>query len=157
MPPKKPHTIPFTKDAYEALQTNLEKLLVKEQEVVARLTVAREQGDLSENGAYKYAKQELGDVRRQMRDMRYKLLFGTVATASQNGVVEFGSFVTLSDGKKNVRYQLVGKFESDPSIGKISKESPLGSLLLGKKMGDTVVVTTPNGSVSYTIRTISLS
>ena len=147
----KVHSIPFTKDAYEKLKADLYALKKRREEVVVRLTAAREQGDLSENGAYKYAKQELGEIGRQMRHLKYQLLFGYAATAKSGGVIDFGSTVTIKNDSREITFMLVSEYESNPSEKKLSTSSPIGSAVIGKKVGDTVTIALPNGETSYTI------
>lgn len=156
-PPTRPSfsRIPFTPAAYQKMQQDLAALLVKEQEVIERLRVAREMGDLSENGAYRYAKFELGNVRRQIRQLRHLLGHGEVVHPRdpQSGI-GFGNTVTvanLSAAGKHVTYILVSKHESDPRAGKLSMEGPLGQALLGKKAGEQIAVTVPTGVLRYEI------
>lgn len=146
--------IPFTKDAYEKLQTEYDRLLQEREEVKERLTVAREMGDLSENGAYRYAKQEMSSIGRQLRDLMYQLKFGVVITKTQSEIVDFGTTVTVSDGVKESTYLIVSKYESDPKQNKISGESPLGSALVGRKVGDRVEVVLPHSTILYTVLSI---
>lgn len=72
-------------------------------------------------------------------------------------VVGLGCKVSVEIGEKNMEFQIVSSIESDPSKGKISEESPLGSALFGKKKGDKVRVKTPSSSAEYTILNIGTS
>ncbi len=148
---KLPPRIPFTKQAYEKLQSELERLTKYREEVVVRLTTAREMGDLSENGAYRYAKMELGDVSRQMRQLKYQLRFGYVPTIQSNGVIGFGNTITIKNEDKVMTFMVVSKHESDPKQNKLSTESPIGAAVLGKKIGDRVLVNTPKGDITFDI------
>lgn len=143
--------IPFTKDAYQKLQTNFDRLTKERKEVLIRLKDAREQGDLSENGAYKYAKFELGSISRQLRELRYLLESGEVVEKTASEVVQFGCTVTLADGEKEVQYLMVSKHESNPTEGKLSIESPLGLQLMGKPINTEVNFTVPSGTKHYRI------
>lgn len=143
--------IPFTPEAFKKMQERLDFLVALRVEVIERLRVAREMGDLSENGAYRYAKFELGNIGREMRRLQYLLSNGKVATVTTGGSIGFGSQVTLSHGGESTVYTLVSEHESDPKIGKLSMKSPLGAELLGKKRGDTIVVQTPTGDKTYSI------
>lgn len=150
--PSQTKTIPFTASAYEELRAKWQRLTIEREEVKKRLAIAREQGDLSENGAYKYAKIELGDIGRELRRLRHLLDQGYVSDrTTQVGVIGFGATVTLQLGPKNRRYLLVSQHESNPAAGKLSLESPLGQALLGKKKGDIVTVQAPAGATQYTI------
>lgn len=152
--------IPFTSIKYQELQNQLAELTAERKLVMVRLQVAREMGDLSENGAYKYAKFELGDINRKMKDISFQLHNGYIVEKNDNtDIVEFGSTVTLEQdsdqGKKQFTYTLVSQYESDPQHGKLSQESPIGQAILGKKVGQTATVSTPRGVVIYTIILIS--
>ena len=69
--------------------------------------------------------------------------------------VVFGNTVTLQSAEKTVSYTVVGPVEADPLEGKISNESPIGQVLMGKVVGDEVVISTPKGEVSYIIADIA--
>jgi transcription elongation factor GreA len=148
--------IPFTADAYRKLQEDQEKLLTERTAVMGRLQTAREMGDLSENGAYQYAKFELGSLNRQLRQIEHYLEYGEVVAKSDNtDTAEFGTTVTLAQGEKEITYLLVSLHESNPKEGKLSLESPIGQAIKGKKVGDVVKVTVPAGVIEYTIRKIA--
>jgi len=146
------YTIPFTQDAYAKMQADVDRLLVQEKAIIERVQVAREMGDLSENGAYKYAKFELGNTRREIGRLKRLLLHGKVIPKKVNPlVVGFGTTVCLLLKGKEITYTLVSKHESDPAQGKLSQESPLGQALLGRKVGDVFLLDIPAGVVEYRI------
>lgn len=148
-------TIPFTKVGYENLKKEQQELLVKRKETVDHLRKAREMGDLSENGYYKAAKFELGNIDRRLRKLEEYIRYGKIIEVSTKNVVDIGCTVTLSVGKAEKTYAIVGKHESNPLEGKLSYASPLGRALMDKKAGDTVVVYAPQGKVEYKILAIS--
>lgn len=131
----------FTKAGYEKLPGALAKLQAYREEVLVRLQRAREQGDLSENGAYKAARFELGDTDAKIRRVQHQIKFGVPTDAPKDGTIGVGSSVTLvkDDGSK-VTYEIVGTYEADPLKGKISLESPMGLALKGKKSGEKIEV-----------------
>jgi len=137
----KPKNIIFTKSGYNSLQPKLDELLKKRERVLIELQRAREQGDLSENGAYKAARFELGDTDRAIRTLQHQIKYGKAVEPPQDGTIGVGSTVRLvrSDGKE-FNYTIVGTYEADPMNGKISIESPMGKALMGKKIGEEVVV-----------------
>lgn len=139
----------FTHNGYVALRPKLEVLLKKRERVLVELQRAREQGDLSENGAYKAARFELGDTDRAIRQVQYQLKYGKAVEPPTDGTIGVGSSVKLrrADGKE-FRYMIVGTYEADPMKGKVSIESPMGKALLGKRVSEVVVV---NGQ-TYRIR-----
>ena len=146
--------IPFTQEAYTKMHQDFARLTKERVEVMERLKIAREMGDLSENGAYRYAKFELGNISRQLRRLEHLLAVGEVIVASRNDVVSFGTTVTVFlDGKK-IQYLIVSKHESDPKAGKLSMESPIGRALLGRKVGESVHVEVPAGTMTYRILSI---
>lgn len=150
-PGRRPTQIPFTQATYDQLKKDLDLLEEKRVQTVARLQTAREMGDLSENGAYKYAKQELGDIDRRMRNLRYQIQNGYVPIIVTTGTVGFGSTVTLKARDKTLTFMLVSKHESDPSLAKLSTDSPIGRAVYGKSIDDVVSVDSPRGITMYTI------
>ncbi|OGJ15898.1 MAG: hypothetical protein A2632_01895 [Candidatus Pacebacteria bacterium RIFCSPHIGHO2_01_FULL_46_16] len=150
MPP-----IPFTPPAYAQLQTDRARLQKERKEVMIRLQTAREMGDLSENGAYRYAKFELGSIGRQLRRINHLLEHGMVVQQAKHSQVQFGSSVTLTGPKGTQTVLIVSEHESDPTQHKLAMTSPIGAAIMGKVAGDCVNVVTPRGAVQYTIVTIA--
>ncbi|GGA71741.1 transcription elongation factor GreA [Edaphobacter acidisoli] len=118
-------------------------------ELPAEIKKAVALGDLSENAEYHMAKQRqefvnarLGQLKRRMGELAMVNLVNIPADK-----VGFGSTVTVYDTSKDeeLKYQLVTSEESDVAKGLISTTSPIGRALLGKKIGDTATVVTPNG------------
>lgn len=143
-------TVYFTKPGYEHILAEYEKLTVRRPEVLKRLQAAREMGDLSENGAYKAARFELADLDRNLRQLAYLKHVGKVVTPPKD-TIGIGSPVSLKGEAGTMRFTLVNKYEADPNQKKLSDESPFGQAVLGKKSGETVTVTTPNGALTYLI------
>ena len=153
-----PKTIPFTEEKYRQMQEKVAELESLRKEVMERLVTAREMGDLSENGAYKYAKFELGNIGRQLRQLNRLLLEGYPESKQQSAetIIGFGSIVTLqkestTSQSKPLTITLVSKHESNIVEGKMSDTSPIGKAVKGKSVGDRVSVTTPREVVDYTI------
>ncbi len=149
----------LTKSGLEDLRKEHTELVkVKRPEVLSRVSTARELGDLSENAEYVAAREELSFIDGRIDELEELLKDVVVieAEGQSNGksTIALGSKVTVKlDGRKEL-YQLVGEFEADPMLKKISHESPLGKALLGKKVGETVEVTAPAGKIVYTIVSI---
>ena len=142
------------------MQTKVKELEAEREVVMARLVVARGMGDLSENGAYKYAKFELGNIGRQLK--RFKNLLANGFPAPKNtggkGLIDFGSEVTvqkMDKTKKERTFTIVSKHESDPTKGSLAFSSPMGKVLMRKKTGDIVIVETPTGNQEYKIISIN--
>lgn len=151
-----PEKIPFTQQAYDKLQQEFDRLTELREEVLIRLEEARQMGDLSENGAYKYAKSELRDIDRKLRQLKIQRRFGyVVKNKKSNGVIDFGSSVTLKNDTHTITFMLVSEFESDPEQKKLSTKSPMGKAVVGKKFGDEVVVETPAGKTEYMIEKVA--
>jgi transcription elongation factor GreA len=153
---KKPDPVPFTQAGYDKLKVRQAELLAKREVVLVSLQRAREQGDLSENGAYTSAKFELGTVDRELRRLTHNIKYGVVMSAQGTSTVGFGNKITVSMNDKEYSYLLVGSEESDPAKAMLSIDSPVGKALLGKKVGDVVVVTMPDRTIEYVIKKISL-
>lgn len=143
--------IPFTLEEYQRMQAEVKKITDGRDEIVNRLQAAREMGDLSENGAYKYAKFELRSTDSRIRHLTKLLENGEVKSSTHSGMVDFGSRVTLDNGKQQQSFTLVSHLESNPQKQKLSLDSPLGKTLIGKKVGDQVEITAPAGTLTYKI------
>jgi transcription elongation factor GreA len=144
-------TVWLTQDAFNKLQAELENLKGPlRQEVIDRISAARDEGDLKENGGYHAAKDEQGKMEariRQLEDMLRRAEVGE--TPANNGVVEPGMVVTykfVGDDDDEAETFLLGAREIEPDGLKVySPQSPLGSAINGRKKGDTVVYEAPNG------------
>jgi len=143
--------IPFTADGMEKIKVEKETLLLKRKDKVDSLRIAREMGDLSENAAYKVARMELSSLDSRVRYLSYLIRAGKVQSAPIIGKIGIGSKITILQDKKNLVFEIVGSFESNPAKGKISHLSPLGKALMGKAAEDKITVNTPGGSISYKI------
>lgn len=136
--------IPFTKQGLQKLKLDQEKLIEKRKETVKSLSRAREMGDLSENGLYKAARSELADIDRASRKVKYFLSNSFVINNILNNSVGLGSKILLQTKGETKEFEIVGDFEADPKIGKISQNSPLGKELMNKKVNQTIEIVSPN-------------
>jgi transcription elongation factor GreA len=146
-------TIWLTQDAYDKLQAELENLRGPvRSEIVARISAAREEGDLKENGGYHAAREEQGKTEgriRQLEDMLARAEVGD--TPADDGVVEPGMKVTykfVGDTDDEAETFLLGAREISDAAGGLtvySPQSPLGSAIIGRQKGETVPYRTPNG------------
>lgn len=151
---KQPDPVPFTKEGYEKLKVRQAELLAKREVVLVSLQRAREMGDLSENGAYTSAKFELGNTDRELRRLAFMIKYGVITEVSGTDKIGFGNKITVELGGKEYTYMLVGTQEADPMKGTISLESPIGMALLGKKVGDKVLVQMPERQIEYLVKEI---
>lgn len=146
--------VPFTKQGFKEIEEKLETLLTKRPEAVSVLKRAREMGDLSENGLYKAAKFELSDIDREIRNLKYLLKSAKIYSPEHNDFIQIGHKVKIKNETLEKEYLIVGEFEANPSLGKISNKSPFGYALMGKKLGEKAQIKTPNGIVEYMIISI---
>jgi len=154
MPPK-PKPIQFTKKGYDKNQKEFDKLTKDKKDILVRLQTAREMGDLSENGAYKYAKFELRNTDRRLRQLTRFLRYGVIVKSKDKNTVSFGNTVILDNGTTKQKFKIVSVYESDPNKKKLSLYSPIGKAIKDKKIGDQVNVQIPNGKITYTIVNIN--
>ncbi|MDH4358759.1 MAG: transcription elongation factor GreA [Candidatus Berkelbacteria bacterium] len=146
-------SINLTKAGKEKLESELEELKkIKRPQVIERIKRAKDFGDLSENAEYEDARNEQSFIEGRIQEIEYILKYAQIVeNGKSRGVVALGSKVTVSLGGDKVGYELVGSTEADPSSGKISSESPIGSAILGKKVGEMVVAKTPSGSLKVKV------
>ena len=148
---------PMTVAGEQKLREELERLKTTDRyDVVKAIASAREHGDLKENAEYHAAKEQQGFIEARIRDIEGKLADAQVIDITRirpNGRVIFGATVTLIDVENDdeVRYRIVGEDEADLKERSISVMSPVARALIGKSAGDSVVVTTPQGSREYEI------
>ena len=148
----------LTPEGLHKLRSELKQLLdVERPQIVQAVNVAAAMGDRSENAEYIYGKRRLREIDRRIRFLQKRL--DNVEVVDRDSValdkVTFGAWVTVvdEDGVEK-RYQIVGADEIDPSAGRITFSSPLGRALLGKKVGDLVIVQRPAGPTEVEITKI---
>lgn len=150
---------PMTLEGKEKLEQELEELkTVKRKEIVERIKIARSFGDLSENSEYESAKDEQAFVEGRITTLENMMRFAQIIDNNMDkDTVSLGhtiTFIELPDGEEE-EYTIVGSAEADPFSGKISNDSPIAKALLGCKLGDTVVISTPGGDMKVKIEKIS--
>jgi transcription elongation factor GreA len=145
------HVIWLTQEAFDKLQHELEELRGPvRQEIIERISAARDEGDLKENGGYHAAREEQGKTEariRQLEDMLQRAEVGE--TPADDGVVEPGMKVTTRFvGDTDTEVFLLGAREmadTTENLEVFSPQSPLGSAIIGAKVGETVEFDAPNG------------
>ncbi|HEX2647154.1 MAG TPA: transcription elongation factor GreA [Candidatus Dormibacteraeota bacterium] len=143
----------ITPEGLAAVQEEHRELTTKRRPaIVAKIKAARELGDLSENFEYHAAKNEQGMMEARIRELEAIIRNHVLIEAqTERGVVAMGSTVRFAeDGQDEETYRIVGPAEADPKAGRVSFESALGKALIGHRVGDDVVITTPGGK--YTVR-----
>lgn len=148
----------ITPPGFERLRAEYSELLnVERPKVVAVVSWAASNGDRSENADYIYGKRRLREIDSRIKFLRDKIERAEVVDPKvlTGSKVVFGSTVKLIDeDEKEHIYQIVGQDEFDIKSGKISWKSPMGSALLGKKVGDEVRIKKPSGDEFVTIESI---
>jgi len=149
----------LTQNGLDSLKKEHDDLLsLKRPEVVARLSSAREMGDLSENAEYTAAREELAFIDGRIEELELFLKQAVlIEDAGSHGgdIINLGSKVTVKIDSKKEIFTLVGEWEADPAEKKISHESPLGKALMGKTVGDEIEVAAPAGTMIYRIVSIN--
>ncbi len=148
----------LTKEGLAELKKEYDELVNKKRpDVLARVTQARNMGDLSENAEYVAAREELTFIDGRIDELEVILKQAVIireGVKTSNHAVKLGSTVTLNiSGKKEV-FTVVGEWEADPTNKKISHQSPLGKVLIGKRVGDKVQVEAPAGKITYSVVSI---
>ena len=149
--------LPMLAEGYERITAELKALREERPRIVEAIEEARAHGDLSENAEYHAAKERQGQVEASIGDLEDRVSRAQIidpATLSGDRIV-FGATVTLlDDDDKPVKYQIVGPYEADAKIGRISYNSPLGKALIGRRVEEEIEVTVPSGDRSYLVQKI---
>ena len=148
--------IPLTKVGYIALEAELKNLKgVERPNIIAAISEARAQGDLSENAEYSAAKEKQSFIEGRIQDLEAVLSRAQVIDTSKvnSKVIRFGATVLDADEDDDSErsYQIVGDYEADIEKNKISLSSPLAKALIGKEEGDVVEFRAPSGQKSFDI------
>lgn len=150
----------LTSKGMQALVDELSELkVVRRKEIAQKIKEAREQGDLSENAEYDAAKDEQRSMESRIEELEKIIKNAEVIdeTVVDKDLVNIGCTVRFLDEEFNeeMEYRIVGSTESDIMHGLISNESPIGKALIGTRVGETVVVETPESESRFTILEIS--
>ncbi len=153
--------IPISKTGYDKLKEELAELEIERTVVSKRVGIAREHGDLKENGEYIYGRQRLGFIDGRLGELRGAINHSEVVdcTTIECDKAHFGTVVTLLDldTQKNVTYQLLGPNDADFDNGSISFQSPVGDAIFELAVGEKSSVTIPRGEFSFEIIEIGKS
>ena len=141
----------ITEAGKKELESEIEELKGRRGYIAEKISNARDFGDLSENAEYDAAREEQGLVESRIAEIEDILLNAELIKATKSSKITLGSVVELKTGSKTVKYTVVGPVEADPLAGRVSNESPIGVALMGKKVGDHAVITTPKGEIDYEI------
>lgn len=150
----------MTQVGYEALKEKIRQLKgVERRDVIRAIQEARAHGDITENAEFEAAKERQAFLERKIGELEHKIACAEVIDLSKvtTDRVTFGCTVVLENlnTEDKVEYQLVGPDESDVSQGRISVSSPIGKAMIGKEVGDEIVVQAPGGQRRYELVHIS--
>ncbi|MDA9189703.1 transcription elongation factor GreA [bacterium] len=151
--------IHLTKVGKEKIDKELHQLItVEREELKVVIAEARALGDLKENAEYHAAKEKQSHLEGRISELQGIVATAIIVDVSQvkSDKIVFGAFVKVIDIEKDQEssFQIVGHEESDSKNGKISYKSPLGKSLIGKSVGDEVIVKAPKGDIEYEILSI---
>lgn len=151
--------IKLTQEGLVKLKAELEDMKGRQRmEVAAKIKEALSFGDISENSEYDDAKNEQAQLENKISQLEKQLKNVIIIEESAGtDVVALGLKVTLLDVEfeEEEVYQIVGSTEADPMANRISDESPIGSAIIGKKVGDVVDIAVPAGTIQMKIVDIS--
>jgi transcription elongation factor GreA len=148
---------PLTKHGVDRLREELASLKkVDRPRIIAAIAEARAHGDLKENAEYHAAKEQQGFIEGRIQRLEYTISHAQiidVAKLNPGDKVVFGATVTLSDEEtaEETQYQIVGDIEADIKHNRIAVSSPISRALIGRQVGDVVVVRAPAGEREYEI------
>jgi transcription elongation factor GreA len=150
---------PMTLKGKKLLEEELNALIRNDREQIKQaISEARDLGDLKENAEYHAAKEKQSHIEGRILDVQSKLARARVVDASNLKLdkIVFGATVKIFDNQKEIElnFQIVGEDEAMNDPNKISYSSPLGKALIGKEVGDEVVVKAPKGDLTYEIQDI---
>ena len=137
----------ITKRGLNKLNKELEVLVkIKRPQIAEKIREAVSFGDITENAEYAEAKDEQAFIEGRIMEIEETLRTVMVVSTAQ-----IGCAVGLSAGAQRKNFIIVGKGESNPSKNEVSSDSPVGQAMLGKKIGDRIMVSTPGGNKQYKI------
>lgn len=148
-------SIPISKEGFQALEQELDRLKKERPEVIQAIKEAREEGDLKENAGYDAARERQGMLEARIKYIESRMgQFNVIDLTTLSGEKAiFGATVTVEDldtGEERI-FTLLGPDESDYAKGTISVLSPVGQALLGKEVGDEITVNAPRGRINYEV------
>jgi transcription elongation factor GreA len=152
--------VQLTAEGKAALEKELEDLKAQRPRIAAELQAARADGDVRENAPLDAAREAQGQIEARIRELEPTLRHAVVADSSESGAARdrahIGATVVIANLQTGAKlsYQLVNSAEARPGTGRLSVESPVGQAVVGKRVGDEVLVTAPSGLVRFKIESI---
>ena len=154
---KNNHGIYLTEEGLKELKDELEELInIKRPEIINALKDARALGDLSENADYDAARNDQAVIEERIKEIEKLLEKVTIIKKKNTNKIDIGSCVVIRyiESGEIERYSIVGSQEADPFKNKISNESKIAQVMMGKKKGDKVTVSSPAGDYEIIIEDI---
>lgn len=152
--------VPMTAEGLKRLEAELKQLKsIERPAIIKAIAEAREHGDLSENAEYHAAKEKQGFIEARLADLEAATGRAEIIDVSslKHEHVVFGAHVKVADEDtdEETTYQIVGDYEASIEEGRISTSAPIARAMIGKKVGDSIEVTTPKGLKYYEILEIA--
>jgi transcription elongation factor GreA len=142
----------MTKSGLDKAQVELEALLIRRKDIVEKIKLAKEQGDLKENSEYHEAKNDMAFNESKILELEDLIRNAEIIEApKQSQFVSIGSQIKVANGVGEREFLIVGPTEANPAERKISDESPLGQAFMHRSVGEEVEVETPSGVQKYVI------
>ncbi len=147
---------PITAAGFTRMEAELKNLKsVERPAVIQAIAEARAHGDLSENAEYSAAREKQGFIEGRIAELEAMVSRAEVIDVAslKSDTVKFGATVKLADEEtdEEVTYQIVGDYEADIKLGRISLSAPIARAMIGKKKGDSIEVHTPRGTKHYEV------
>jgi len=152
--------VPMTRDGYNRIKAEMENLEHVQMPLIAeKIAEARAEGDLKENAEYHAQRENQGLMQAKINALKGKLSNALIVDPSTipKDEVAFGATVKVRDLEygDEEEYTLVGSGDEDYESGKILTTSPIGSALLGSKIGSKVEIQVPRGTLKYEVLEIA--
>lgn len=142
----------LTEAKFNELKNKLERLKFNRPRAAEEVKRLAEMGDFSENAAYQMAKARLRGLNQKILEIEDHLKRAVIIKPDKNsGLAQLGSQVTIISAGRKKTYLILGSSETNPQLGIISSHSPIGSALLGKKIGDQIKVKLADKEIEYKI------
>lgn len=146
----------LTAEGKRELEAQLPLLIAKKREIMERIQGAKTYGDMADGGEYSEAKDELAQTDGRIKEIEQMLRYAKIVEGGANdGTVRIGCRVTVRDTSgQQETWTIVVPAEASTRNRKISNQSPMGSALMGKRVGEQIRVQAPDGDMFYTITAI---
>jgi len=146
-----PIDLHITQQKYDELSAKFIKLKKSRPRLSDEVKRLSEMGDFSENAAYQIAKSKLRGLNRRLAETEYMLSHAVIILPPSQHVVDLGSKVVVEVNGQEKQYTILGSSETDPLVGIISHNSPIGAALIGRQVGDVIKIKLKDREVVYKI------